>query len=418
MTNPIPASSGRLFQRDFTIMVIGQIMSLFGNAALRFALSMSVLDATGSAAVFASILAVSMIPTVLLSPFGGILADRVSKRNIMIGLDFFTSASIFAFTLVFHQTASITSIAVIMILLSVIQSFYQPSVQSSIPSLVDGEHLMAANGIVVQVNALSMLLGPVLGGLLFGFFGIYPILFASGFCFFCSAVMECFLHIPFEKKEGNDSLFHIIKSDFSEALHFLLHEQRSVLYMLVLIAGINLFMSSMIMVGMPYIIKIHLGLSSQLYGLAEGALGLGSILGGILSGLAAGKMKFKKSYLLLFGTAIAVFPMALAAVTKKAPLASYFLIMFSVLVIMCFATLFSVFAQTLMQRLTPGHLLGKVAAVVTVICTCAYPVGQAMYGVLFDRAGGNAFLVVFISGIISICIALLSKRAVGAVPEV
>lgn len=406
------STQSKLFKKDFTLMIIGQIISLFGNATLRFALSVSVLDATGSAAIFATILAVSMIPTVLLSPFGGILADRVSRRNIMIGLDFFIAFSIFVFSVVFIRTSSITAIAVLLVLLSIIQSFYQPAVQSAIPSLVDDEHLMAANGIVVQVNALSMLLGPILGGVLFGFFGIYPILYVSGFCFFCSAVMECFLHIPFTRKEGNESLLQIVKNDFSEALSFLIHDQKSLFAMLFLIAGINLFLSSMMVVGIPYLVKIYLGMSNQLYGLVEGAMGLGSILGGILSGVIARKMNFSKSYKLLFFCAVAVFPLGLAVITNKLPYASYFLIMVSVLLIMCFATLFTVFGQTILQKLTPTHLLGKVASVVTVMCTCAYPIGQSMYGVLFDKAGSNSYLVVFASAVISTIIALLSKKVI------
>lgn len=71
----------KLFHRNFSLMIIGQIISLFGNAILRFALSMYVLDLTGSAAAFGTILAVSMIPTVLLSPVGGIIADRINRRN-------------------------------------------------------------------------------------------------------------------------------------------------------------------------------------------------------------------------------------------------------------------------------------------------------------------------------------------------
>ena len=62
----MPAS--RLFTRDFTLMTVGQIISLFGNAILRFALSLHVLALTGSAAVFGGILALSMVPTALLSP--------------------------------------------------------------------------------------------------------------------------------------------------------------------------------------------------------------------------------------------------------------------------------------------------------------------------------------------------------------
>ena len=73
-----------VWNKNFTLLVIGQIISLFGNAMLRFSLSLYVLDTTGSASAFATILAISMIPTILLSPVGGVLADRMSRRHITI----------------------------------------------------------------------------------------------------------------------------------------------------------------------------------------------------------------------------------------------------------------------------------------------------------------------------------------------
>lgn len=76
-----------IFTRNFTLLLLGQIFSLLGNGALRFALSMYVLEKTGSAAVFGTLLAVSMIPTILLMPFGGVLADRVSRQKVMVGQD-------------------------------------------------------------------------------------------------------------------------------------------------------------------------------------------------------------------------------------------------------------------------------------------------------------------------------------------
>ena len=88
---------GTLWKRDFTLMICGQVVSLLGNAMLRFALSLYVLDETGSAAAFGSMLAVSLIPTVLLSPVGGLLADRVSKQKMMAALDFLTALLLLLF---------------------------------------------------------------------------------------------------------------------------------------------------------------------------------------------------------------------------------------------------------------------------------------------------------------------------------
>ena len=88
-----------LFKRDFTLVVIGQIISLFGNAILRFALPLYLLRETGSSALFGMVTACSFAPMVVLSMIGGVLADRVNKRNIMVGLDFCTAVLILIFYL-------------------------------------------------------------------------------------------------------------------------------------------------------------------------------------------------------------------------------------------------------------------------------------------------------------------------------
>lgn len=395
-----------LFHRDFTLMVLGQVASLFGNSILRFALSLYVLDQTGSAAAFGGILAVSMIPTVLLSPFGGLLADRVSRKHIMVALDFTTAGLIAAFALLFIKGSSMAAVAVTMVLLSIIQSFYQPSVQASIPSLVKNEQLEKGNGIVVQVNALANLLGPILGGLLYGFLGIRPILLASGICFFLSAVMEVFLHIPYTKQPAVGGAFQVIKRDFSQALRFLTKENPQIFKLLGVLAALNLFLAAMMIVGLPYLVKIHLGLSSQHYGFAEGAMAVGSILGGLLCGLAARRFRFQNSYCFLLFAAVAMLPISAAALTVRAPLASYGVILLCVMLSMCCATLFNIFAQTYAQRQTPPHLLGKVTSFITVLSMCALPVGQALYGALFEKLHQYAAGVVLFACAASVWIAL------------
>lgn len=405
-----------LFSKDFTIMVLGQIASLFGNSILRFSLSLYVLDLTGSAAVFGGILALSMIPTVVLSPLGGLLADRVNRRNIMVALDFTTSAIIAVFALFFAGTGSVAAIGVTMVLLSVIQSFYQPSVQASIPVLARGEHLERANGTVIQVNALANLVGPILAGFLYGFLGITPILIASGACFFLSAVMELFLHIPFVRQEKTGGVLHTVKSDLGEALHFLVRENPRMLQFLGVMAALNLVMSSLITVGLPYLIKVYLGLSSQMYGFAEGAMAVGSILGGCLSGLIAKKLPFKASYKLLVVSGAALLPVGLAVLSPGMPFLSYGIILLCVLCCMASATLFNIFAQTYAQRQTPAHLLGKVVSLITMVCTCAFPLGQALYGVLFDQMSGMVSVILFAAGAVSLLVAVFAGRVQKTIP--
>lgn len=273
--------SDRLFSRDFTLMVAGQIISLFGNAILRFALSLHVLDTTGSAAAFGGILAVSMVPTILCSPLGGVLADRVPRQRIMWGLDFFTAALVLGYGLFFASRGTVLAVGVLMVLLAAIQALYQPSVQASIPALASEEHLPAANGVVAQVQALANLLGPILGGMLYGWVGLLPMVAVGGACFFCSAVMELFLRIPFQRRTLAGPPLAALWRDLRDAGRFLTREQPGLLRVLALVALLNLFLSALLVVGLPYLVKISLGLSSLHYSFAEAALSLGSIVGGL-----------------------------------------------------------------------------------------------------------------------------------------
>ena len=401
----------RLFSRDFTLMVIGQIISLLGNAVLRFALPLQVLDATGSAAAFGGVLALSMVPVLLCSPLGGVLADRVPRQRIMWGLDFSTAALAAGYGLLFARGHSVAAAGGMMVLLSAIQALYQPAVQASIPVLVAEEHLPAANGVVAQVQALSSLLGPILGGMLYGWVGLAPIVWVGAACFFGSAVMELFLRIPFRRREDGGAPLAAVGRDLRDAGVFLVREQPGLLRVLALIALINLFL-----VGLPYLIKITLGLSSQLYSFAEAALSLGSILGGMLSGAALGRTGLRGAWRFLLGTALSLLPIALALVLGLPPLAAYGVILAAVLAGMACAMLFTVAAQTYLQRATPPHLLGKVAAFVSAISTCAMPLGQALYGVLFQAFQARAWVVVLLGLAASLAVALASVPALRKLP--
>ena len=402
--------NSRLFQRDFTIMILGQIISLFGNVILRFSLSLYVLEVTGSAAVFGTILAVSMIPTVLLSPFGGVLADRLPKQKIMTILDFVTAGLIVFYDAFYGSAENLAAVTIFMILLTLIQAFYQPSVQASIPLLASQEQLMAVNGIVMQVQALAGLLGPILAGMLYGIGGVKPILAASAVCFFLSAVMELFLRIPHEKREADGSPVRMALLDLKGAVTYLIRENTCLFKLLIVVAGINLFLSALFIIGLPYLVKIYLGMSAQAYGFAEAAMGMGSILGGLVSGLAGKKIPFKHSHYFLLGTPLLLIPVILILLFQAPGKMIYAVLLTSVMIGMGFAALFTIAAQTFIQKSTPVHMLGKVGAFVSTICVCALPVGQAMYGGLFELFFGSPWVVVLVGTVISMMLAYAAKR--------
>lgn len=399
-----------LFKRDFTLVVIGQIISLFGNAILRFALPLYLLRETGSSALFGMVTACSFAPMVVLSMIGGVLADRVNKRNIMVGLDFCTAVLILIFYLSLGKLPTVPLFIAVLMLLYGISGTYQPSVQASIPLLVSSEKLMAGNAVINQVNTLSGLLGPVIGGIMFGMWGIYPILILSIGCFSFSAVMEIFIHIPHEKRIRERGILTVVGNDLKESYQFVKTEKPIFFSVVFLISIFNLILSSVMIVGTPILITQVLKMSDTMYGFTQGALALGGLCGGILTAAIAEKLKLKSSYILLLVCAASVALMGISLMFHIPAILSYWVITLMSFTAMGASTLFVVQIYTMVQKQTPPQLVGKIMAALISIAMCGQPIGQAIYGVLFDIFESRTWIVLIVAAVAAFLIALYSKK--------
>lgn len=403
-------SKNKLFRRDFSLVVIGQIISLFGNAILRFALPLYLLRETESSALFGAVTAASFAPMVLLSMIGGVLADRVNKRNIMVGLDFCTAVLITIFYFSLGKMPAVPLFIVVLMLLYGISGTYQPAVQASIPLLVSSDKLMAGNAIINQVNTLSGLLGPVIGGIMFGLWGIYPILILSILCFATSSIMELLIHIPHQKRPCENGIFTVAKEDLKESYHFVKSEKPIFFSVVFLVSVFNLVLSSVMIVGTPILITQVLKMSDTMYGFTQGALALGGLCGGILTAVIAGKLKLRNSYWLLLACSASVALMGISLLLNLPALVSYWVITLMSFTAMGASTLFMVQIYTMVQTQTPPQLVGKIMAALISIAMCGQPVGQAIYGVLFDIFAANIWGVLIGAAIAAFLISLYSKK--------
>lgn len=399
-----------LFRRDFTMVVIGQIISLFGNAILRFALPLYLLRETGSSTLFGAVTACSFIPMILFSLVGGVWADRLNKRNVMVVLDFTTAVLILVFYGLNGQVPIVPLILVFLMLLYGISGAYQPTVQASIPALVQREQIMQGNAVINMVNTLSGLLGPVIGGVLFGAWGITPILLLSVGCFFCSAVMEIFIHIPYQKQPMQAGILRVMKQDWQESGRFVKREKPIFLSVVIVLALFNLVLSAAIIVGIPIMVVNVLGMSDASLGLTQGALGLGGLAGGCLGGVLGEKIKLRHGSRLLLFCSLTAALMGAALLPFVPPFAGYVLITAMSFAMMAASTLFSIQLCTVVQQQTPAYLVGKIMACMMAIANCASPLGQAVYGVLFDVCAAVPWLVMFGSAAIAFLISLYSKN--------
>jgi len=414
-------SEKTIFSKDFILVAIGQIISVFGNQILRYALPLYLLNQTGSSTLFGTILAISFVPMLLLFPIGGIIADRVNKRNIMVFLDFLTAGLIFIFFLLSGVLSIVPLMAVMMIILYEIQGVYQPAVKASVPVLVSNEHIMKANSVVDMINSIASMAGPVIGGILFSIFGLIPILIISIFCFFFSAVMEIFIHIPFKKKETDKNILAVGLNDLKESFYFLFSEQPVLWKISLIFSSSNLLLTSLILIGYPVLITQSMGFSvesaNRLYGYTQGIIAIGAVFGGFLVGILSDKIKMRQSPLLLIGISVIALISGVALQFVSWQMGVYIVISVCGGLLLTLHTLFQIQMMSCLQRLTPNDLIGKVASVFMCVVMCTNPIGQVIYGFVFENIGKYNYIPFYAAGGLMILITILTRKIFYGIDE-
>lgn len=399
----------KLFTRNFTFLILGQVSSLIGNYTLKFALSMYVLEQTGSASIFAGMLALALLPTIFLSPFGGILADRANRRNIMVALDTLSGISVLLASFAMLLDQDIFVISALLIILSVLGAFESPTVQACVPQMLSGDNVVKGNAVVNQVASIASLITPFLGSIIYTAFGIQPVFYATVVCFFVTALLECFIRLDYKKPEQKMGIGAIVKEDFSVSMHFLRREQPGIMKLLLLAAAVSLFVAGTAVVGFPYLVRTVLGLSATHYGIAESAMGVASILGSLCVVILAKKVQMHHLAFVLVSFGICLIPCGIAFLLPVGVFTRYLilLVMFCACQLGC--SFFSTYAISIIQGRTPDHLMGKVMSYVFTLSMCAQPVGQIIYGTLFDQFTSSAYWVLIPSGFFVCLIGLASK---------
>ena len=380
----------RLMTPAFTALLVAQLFSLTGSAVARFVLPLHLLNLTGSASLYGVAAAVAFIPYILCMPIGGVAADRVLKQRLMAGIDGLlavATAAYLAFSGIFDVIA--LTFLVLMVLFAC-QAFDQPAIQASVPYLVERGRVTQAVAIMSQVNMLTGILGPVLGGVVFGFFGIRPIMALSAVSFAVSStLLAAFVRMddvrPVAPAQARPNPFAIFIGDIRAAATFLRRKPRF-WHAIAFAACCNFVLSAGLTVGGAYIVTEWLGLSNQLMGIAEASYGVGGLLGGLVVAMRPQAFPFERIPATLLGASLGLVPIAAALALNLPALLTFGIMLACLAWILGCATCFTIALTGALQTSTPPDLIGKVMALMYASVNCATPLGQLVFGLAFDIA--------------------------------
>ena len=259
-----------LWNKNFSILLVGKFFSIFGNQVLTFALPLYILQISGSPGLFGAILGLSFLPLAVTSPIGGIMADRLKKQLIMFWLDATVTAIIVLYMIISGMFGAVVPIIMVKLLaLNAIQGIYVPAVQASTPLLVPEDKLVRANSFIETVNTLANTAAPAAAGILLAGFGLYPILVVCAICFAITAVMDLLIRVPYKKQQGDKKILQLVKSDMIPALHYATKENSTLVIIAILMIIIPMFLSGVFAIGIPVFITQNFGMGTEYAGIAR-----------------------------------------------------------------------------------------------------------------------------------------------------
>jgi len=188
---------GALGNRDFRLFFAGQTVSLLGDGMNSVALSFAVLDLTGDPADLGYVLAAGSVPLVVFLLVGGVFADRLSQRLVMIGADltrFGTQGAMALLLLTGH--AQLWQLIVLQVIRGAASAFFNPALTGLTPLLVSGEHLQQANALRGISVAAGGIAGPAIAGVLVATVGAGWALGVDSVTYLVSAVCLVALRLP------------------------------------------------------------------------------------------------------------------------------------------------------------------------------------------------------------------------------
>jgi MFS family permease len=164
----VTALTGPLRRRDLRLLVAGSTVSLVGDGIYTVALAVAVLTVSPTAGALAAVSVAGVLPRVAFGLVGGVLADRVSRRAILVVCDLVRAAVVTALgLLLLAGSPPLWALVALVVPLGAASGAAAPTFSALLPDLVDEDELVAANSVLGSVSPLAhMVAGPVLGGVL------------------------------------------------------------------------------------------------------------------------------------------------------------------------------------------------------------------------------------------------------------
>lgn len=405
-------SAEKLWNKNFILYAFGYELATMGSSLLRFAIPIHILIATGSPALLGTVLALSWFPYVLFALPSGLLADRFSKRNIMIVCNIIIMVSICLYIILIGHLDPLFASVMALVLVTVLESIQVSSSESALYLIVPKDKIMEANSVTFILMMGSGIVVPVVAGVMLSHLGLNAIIYVSVFLYIFVILLYWRMKVPFTKPDYSKGLFPSIGADIKSGFKYIWLEDKVLkrgtvglfLYALLYFPAENIIPSTLI-----YNV---LGMGETSIGLSHGIIQIGGVLGVVLIKIFSLKINMTKMTCLLVTASIAQLLTIVIFMIIPHDLLAFVLVTFGLMVVNTLLTMFGLNYFTYLGQNTPEEIIGKIMSVAMAIMMLGAVVSQFVVGRLFHFFSYNLERATIIIPVIIIVVSLaIQKKA-------
>jgi hypothetical protein len=373
--------------RDFALLWIGLTVSFVGDGVYIIAIAWQAYDLSNSPSALAAVGVAWSLPQVLLLLGTGVLSDRLDRRHLMIAGDVIRGVAIGAIgALSISGAITMPLLIGLVVVYGAGQALFGPAFSSIVPTIVPEDLLVQANSLGQFVRPVAWtLVGPLVGGLLVATVGVGWAFVVDATTFAFSAFMISMMRT---RRVARDEAERSTPwEDLKEGLGYV---RRTTWLLVAMVAATVSLLATWgpWEVLVPYVVRNDLGGSAAALGLVYGAGGIGSVAAAVAMGQRGRLPRKAVTFLYLVWAAGMLATAGFGFVTRL------WSAMFVAFVGEACISLLIVVWITLVQRLVPGDLLGRVSSVDWMISTAGVPLSFAIVGPAADAFGVDATLIV------------------------
>jgi MFS family permease len=391
-----------LKERPFRLLFIGQAVSLLGDGMVGVALAFAVLEETGSASDLGIVLAARTVPLVAFLLAGGVWADRLPRRALMVATDLIrVGAHGLMAALLIAGEPGIWALAALAAIAGAASAFFNPAITGIMPAVVSAERIQQANALRGLTEAAGRIAGPALAGVLVVGVGPGWALAADAATFAVSAVFVAAIPMPAHVPAGSHSFIADLREGWDDF--------RSRTWLWTTVASTtfgNMLFAAYFVLG-PLVADRELG-GAGAWALIASAFGVGLLVGGIVL------LQMDPQRPALVATlAVALYTLPLAFLAIPAPA-----------VVTAGAGLLAGAGlavannlwETTQQRHVPEELLSRVTSYDWFGSLAAVPIGMLLWGPVSDAIGVSEALWIAFALQLSSILILLAVREIRELP--